>query len=141
MSRLPSKRAAKYVRKRVNAQMAYQVEIYRNGTPEFDSDTGVYTATKGQMIYEGKARIWYTDGGGVINTGDGDIVTSGTFVSIPFEAEPVPHVDDTVVIKVSSDPDMVGKALRIISVDGGSYIHPARKLQVTLWADNRTWTS
>lgn len=140
MSRLPSKRATQYVRKRVNAQMSYRVEIYRNGAPEFDSETGVYTATKGLMIYEGIARMYYLDGGGTINVGDGDIVTGGTYISIPFEADPVPHVDDTVIITKSQDPDLVGAAFRITSVDGGSYLHAARRLQVTVWAPNRTWT-
>lgn len=141
MSRLPSQAAARYIRKRVNEQMAYRVQIYRNGTPNFDEASGVYTAKKATLVYEGRGRIWYAGGGSAIAIGEGDIVVTPTYLSIPFTADPVPRVDDVVVVIDSPDSDLLGRTLRITSVDSGSYIHPARKMQVVVWSDNRTWTS
>lgn len=141
MSRLPSQVAARYIRKRVNEQMAYRVQIYRAGAAAFNGTTGVYTTNAKNLIYEGKGRIWYAGGGSAISIGDGDIVITPTYLSIPFETDPVPRVDDVVVVISSPDPDFIGRTLRITSVDSGSYIHPARKMQVVVWSDNRTWTS
>lgn len=141
MSRMPSTLATRYVRARVNAQMSYWIKIYRTGAPEFNSTTGVYTANAVTQIYEGKARIWYAGGGSAIAIGEGDIVLTPTYVSIPFESDPIPRVDDVIEVMDSADPDLVGRTFRIMSVDSGSYLLPARKMQVVMWSENRTWTS
>lgn len=137
--RSASSLARRYVRNRVEAQMTSRVTIYRNSNPSFDSSSGVYTAHKGTQVYTGKARIYGVDGAGVTQVGEGDFVNRQTYITIPGDAK-VPHVDDVVVITHSVDTDLVGRAWRVIAVDGGSILMHSRRLTVTGVMENRDWS-
>lgn len=133
--------ARKYVRNRVEAQMTSRVTIYRNTDPSFDAITGIYTAHKGESVYSGKARIYGVDGAGVTQIGEGTYVNRTTFITIPATTRNVPRADDVVVVTHSIDPDLVGRAMRVITVDGGSVLFPARRLQVSSLLENGHWSS
>lgn len=136
-----SRLSRQYVRNRVEAQMTSRITIYRNGAPEFDAETGVYTARKDKAIYTGKARIYGVDGAAVTQVGEGDFVNRSTYISIPATVSPVPRADDVVVVLESMDRDLIGRAMRVITVDGGSILMPSRRLQVTGLLENRDWKS
>lgn len=132
--------ARKYVRNRVEAQMTSRVTIYRNAEPTFDPETGIYTSHKGDPVYTGKARIYGVDGSGVTQVGEATFVNRVTYITIPATTERVPRADDVVVITSSIDSDLVGRAMRVISVDGGSVLFPARRLQVSGVFENGHWS-
>ena len=134
-----SQRSQQYVRSRVQQHMAATITLYRYGTTEFDEDTGMVEIPTRSSIYEGKARIWQTNEGQAVIAGEADIATLTTNVSIPWESV-MPHKDDVVVVKRNpGDVGLVGKAFRVLLVDGGGLIGGARRMQCSALADSAVW--
>ena len=132
--------AQKYVKLRAEAQMEDYVRIYRNAPSALNVGTGLIESGEGYIVYEGPARIRNIDGPSPIIIGEGDIAISTTLGSIPLDIDPVPIVDDTLlVIAHKTDPDQVGKTCRITSVMGGGYLVACRTLGLSTISDNRTW--
>lgn len=131
------------VRRRMEQQMLGTVRIQRGKLGTLDPTTGVVGGLNNlSVIYEGKARVWSVDGGGVISTGNGQIDTRTTYVSIPVSA-PVPHRDDIVTVLNDdlSDDDLDNRVFRIMEVDGGGYISETRRLTCSSFFPNRWWTT
>ena len=140
MPRTVSTRSRAYVRSYAEAQFNCQVRIFKNTTPALNTTTGLYEATEGVDVYSGVARIWNVEGAGIITVGEADLATQSTFCSIPWDATPVPDVDQTVVVTACpGDSDLVGRSFRIMSVDGGGLMRATRRMQITGITENRSW--
>ena len=140
MPRTVSNYARRYVRARAEAQMTCHVRIYRHEDPVFDDETGLMTSSHGTKIYEGDARLWYAQGGNVVELGDADINMMNTYVSIPWDSDPVPHRDDIVMVdSCALDPDLVDRAFRVMNTDGGGLMNATRKMTVSTFAESHTW--
>lgn len=135
-----SQRSQQYVRNRVQQHMAATVTLYRYGSTEFDDDTGMVEVPSRSSIYEGIARIWQTNEGQVVIAGDSDIATLTTNISIPWDSV-MPCKDDIVVVKSNpGDVGLVGRAFRVLYVDGGGLIGGARRMQCSALADSAVWS-
>ena len=134
--------ARTYVRNRATLHMVATVAIYRHEDGSFDPVTGMLSSQSGRVIYTGKGRIWYASSGSVTVMGDADIDIIDTYLSIPFATRAVPRRDDVaVVVKSETDPDMVGRAWRIMSADGGGLMNATRKMAMQTMTDSQTWGS
>lgn len=104
--------------------------------PYLDNYVSVNAPTS--VIYKGKARIWDVSGGN-ISSGDLSLDTSTTNISIPWDAA-APHVDDVVeVLECPVDPELVGKAFQVVSVDGGGQSRATRRLSCIALTGNALW--
>lgn len=140
MPRTISPRAKAYVRRAAEAQFQCSVRIFETTVPTLNASTGLYTSVEGADVYAGPARIWSVDGSGVVMVGEGDLALQSTYCSIPWDATPVPEVDNQVVITAcADDPELVGRSFRIMSVDGGGQTRATRRMQVTGLTENRSW--
>ena len=139
MPRTISPRAKAYVRRAAEAQFTCTVRIFTPTDPTLDTNTGLYTSVEGAETYNGPARIWSVDGGQLIEVGEGDYAFQSTYCSIPWDHQPIPQVDQQVEVVASDDPGLVGRAFRIMSVDGGGQARATRRMQITGMTENRTW--
>jgi hypothetical protein len=139
MPRTVSTWAKSYVRNVAEHQFTSSVRIHKVGTPVLDTVTGIYTSVEGADVYEGPARIWSVDGSGVLSLGEGDYAMQATYCSIPWDAEPVPDVDDQVEVIASDDTELIGQRFRVMSVDGGGLTRATRRLSLAGLTENRSW--
>ncbi len=134
-----SQRSREYVRDRIQEHMEAFVTIYRHGDAEFDEDTGLETFPSRDAYYVGKARVWQLNEGDVVLSGEADITTLTTNISIPWSA-PTPLKDDILVINRNPvDLTTVGRVFRVIYVDGGGYIGGTRRMRCTSLSDSAVW--
>ena len=132
--------ARSYVRSHSEAHFNCQVSINRHADWTLDGVSGELEITQGNSIYSGEARIWSSDTGSVLALGEADINTMATYVSIPWDASPVPDRDDIVTVSsCPGDPDLAGRAFRIMSVDGGGLMRATRRMQVTALSESASW--
>lgn len=131
--------ARRYVRDRAQAHMNCTIILSRHRDGLLDPDSGLYTADTGKVIYRGKARIWDSTTGAIINVGEADLATTATYCSIPFDSE-MPRVDDLIrVISAPVDGALESRGFRVMNVDGGGLIRATRRMQITALAENRSW--
>lgn len=135
-----TQRMREYVRKRAQDHMNSTISLYRYGSINFDDITGTVTVPDRDPIYSGKARVWQLNEGQVLVSGDADIATASTNISIPFDAA-LPKRDDIVVIRTCvQDPSIAGMAFRVMAVDGGGMIGAVRRMQCVALVDSGQWT-
>lgn len=140
MPRTISPRAKAYVRRAAEAQFQCSVRIFETTVPTLDTVTGLYSSVEGTDVYDGPARIWSVEGAGTVTVGEGDIALQSTYCSIPWDATPVPEVDNQVLVTdCADDPELVGRSFRIMSVDGGGQTRATRRMQITALTENRSW--
>lgn len=135
-----SRRGMEYVRDRVQTLMSCRVSIYGGAQKAFSADTGRVETQWVDPWYSGKARIWETNTGGIQMMGDAPVTIMQTNISIPFHAG-VPKKDQIVVVTHSpQDPDLVGRAFRVVGVDGNGQMGAARRMTVTAYTDSDVWS-
>ena len=118
--------------------MDSQIKISRPGRA-YDPVTRRDSNTAGDLIYEGKARIWEVPGGSTAIIGDDEIVMTSTYMSVPYSA-PMPEADDLIVIVDSVDPDLIGRTVNIDSIVRGGSLAASRQFSVTLSSSKKgTW--
>ena len=140
MARPLSPRVAAYARQAVISYHNIELEVTRQLVSSLDEVTGLITTTfDGEFTgYAGSGRFWLSNDGVVTNVGEGDYSTISTNISIPWDADPVPELDEYVVITSSyEDSTLEGKIYRIMGVDGGGFLRAARRLQVVAVSENR----
>jgi hypothetical protein len=136
MPRTVSARSKAYVRRAAEAQFDCTIKIIRNVDAPFNQTTGAYEPTS-TTIFEGKARIWELDDAGALVTGEATFPLRATYCSIPWNHQPVPHNDDTVVVlNTPDDPDLPGRTFRIMAVDGGGHMRATRRMHITGIVEN-----
>lgn len=140
MARPPaSSRTQRYVRARALANMTAQVRIVRAAKATMDTTSLHLTAVLASTIYEGVARVYSTQGSAPIYAGEGIIATSGTQVSLPYDAA-IPRVDDVVlVLAFGSDPELADDTFQVKDVGGGGLIRATRLLTCVAYQANRWW--
>lgn len=134
-----SSRSVSYVRDRIQTLMSCQVSIYNDAEKVLDRVTGVVETQFMDPWYTGKARIWETNTGATVMMGEAAVTIMQTNISIPFNAG-APKKDQIVVVSASpQDPDLVGRAFRVIAVDGNGQIGAARRMTCTAYTDSDVW--
>lgn len=134
-----SPRAVAYVRDRVQGLMACQVEIYDSAGMAFDETTGMSSVVVREPWYSGKARIWETNSGATQIVGESPVAMMQTNISIPFDAGPPKKDQIVVVTDAPQDPDLVGRAFRVLSNDGTGQIGAVRRMAVSAYDDSFIW--
>ena len=140
MARPLSPRVAAYARQAVLSYHNIEIEVVSQLVSSLDDATGMITTTfdGGFTGYAGSGRFWLSNDGVVSSAGDGDYSTISTNISIPWDADPVPALDEYVVITSAyEDSTLEGKIYRIMGVDGGGFLRAARRLQVVAVSENR----
>lgn len=140
MARPLSPRVAAYARQAVLSYHNIEIEVASQLVSALDEATGMITTTfDGSFTgYAGTGRFWLSNDGVVSSVGDGDYSTISTYISIPWDATPVPDLDEYIVVTSSyEDPTLEGKIYRIVGVDGGGFLRAARRLQVVAVSENR----
>ena len=140
MARPLSPRVAAYARAAAQAFYNIEVSVGRQSRTALDEDTGLISTVFDTEFsgYSGPAKFWMSNDSQVVSVGDGDYSTVSTFISLPWDASPVPQLDEYVVITSSyEDPSLQDKVYRIVGVDGGGVVRAARRLQVASVSDNR----
>lgn len=131
--RIPS-RGITYLRAAVRANMADQIKVVRPAVPVYSPSTGYAVGTTSQTGYIGQGHVHQTDPSGSIQLGDGVEALAVVSVTIPYDAAPIPHNEDHVVVLsvgLGNDPSLVGETLRIINVSGGGIGFVTRTLTCT----------
>jgi hypothetical protein len=116
------------------------VSIYGGAQKGLNTDTGVVETLFVAPWYSGKARIWESNTGATAMMGEAAVTLMQTNISIPFHVG-MPKKDQIVVVtSAPQDPDLVGRAFRVIAVDGGGQIGAARRMTVTAYTDSDVWS-
>lgn len=139
MARPLSPRVAAYARQAVISYHNIELEVTRQLVSSLDEVTGMITTTFDAEFtgYSGSGRFWLSNDGVVSVVAEGDYSAISTFISIPWDAEPVPALDEYVTITSAyEDPTLEGKVYRVVSVDGGGFLRAARRLQVAAVSEN-----
>jgi hypothetical protein len=140
MSRPLSPRVAAYARQAVLSYHNIEIEVVRQLISSLNDETGMITTTfdENYVGYVGTGRFWLSNDSSLSIVGDGDYSTIATNISIPWDATPVPDLDEYVVVTSSyEDPTLEGKIYRIVGVDGGGFLRAARRLSVVAVSENR----
>lgn len=126
--------ARSYVRARATAVMEYTCRITRGERPGgYDEDTLVYTPEGlGEVVYEGKCRIWEVAGAASITVSDTDIYQQSTQLSIPWDTEAeIDRYDEVLILTAPQDSQMVGKRYEIQTVAKAGELRATRRFEVT----------
>lgn len=134
-----SQRSREYARRRSTDHMDSTIKLFRYGQISFDDLTGMLTVPDRDPIYTGIARIWQLDEGQPVISGDADIATASTSISIPFYSVMPKRDDIVVVVLCPQDTNLVGTAFRVMNVDGGGLIGAVRRMQCVALADSGQW--
>jgi hypothetical protein len=136
-----SERTKNYARLTVLGWHNVEIQIVRQEQSlALNETTGLIEAAfdTGYTGYEGTARFWLSNDGVVAEVGEGDYSTVSTYISLAWDAEPVPELDDYVIITAAyDDPTLVDKVFRIKGIDGGGFMRAARRLTVVADTSNR----
>lgn len=136
-----SERTKNYARLTVLGWHNVEIQIVRQlHTLSLNETTGIIEATfdTGYTGYEGTARFWLANDGVVGEAGEGDYSLVSTYISLAWDAEPVPELDDYVIVTTAyDDPTLVDKVFRIKGIDGGGFMRAARRLTVAAVTSNR----
>jgi hypothetical protein len=104
--------------------------------PVFDPEVG-YVDSTGATVYTGSCRVRPLGGGQVVFAGEGQTVQRMYEVWLPWDTVGI-VVSQFVTIDESNDPDMAGRVLRIVDVQGGTdAVH--RKLICEAIVDVADW--
>jgi hypothetical protein len=113
----------------VEGNMTVEVEIRRPGKPTFDRDSGQWVSTPGDLVYNGRARMYGVQGGQTFNLGDEQQYYDNTQFSVPL-GHPV-WVNDDVEVITHDDVALQGKHYRVTSTNRGGLIPTELTLAAT----------
>lgn len=130
---------SRYVQRYAEYNMTAGVRIMRMTDVLFGSDTGVVEAQESELVYEGPARVYTISGPSTYNLGEEPQYFSGSYVTVPITADPVPMVDDVVEVLTHLDPAVVGRRFRVMDVESGGQYPGYRRLQVTGVQSSKQW--
>lgn len=125
-----------YLRTAINATMRGSVQVIRPNVPVYDSSTGYAVGSTKEFGYNGPANVHNAMGAGEQEFADGMVEVNTVQVTIPYDATPIPSLEDHVLVSVSSDPAMVGETLRIIGISSGGTFPVVRTLTCTFVQSN-----
>lgn len=128
------------MRKRTQDHMGAKVSVYRSGTTTFNSTTGMIDTPARTAYYQGKARIWTVNTGQAVIAGEADITLANTNISIPWGSAS-PQKDDLIIVESNPpDPTLVGKAFRVMAIDGGGLIGGSIRMTCATFTDSAVWS-
>lgn len=140
------------VREYTEGNMDGSVTILRGGPGLLDKTTGKVSGMAGAVqIYGdpvaagtigtigGKARVHTVTGEGSLSVGPGQIDVKQVTVSIPWVGPAIRRDDIVLVRSAGQDIQLVGSALRVVEVAGGTLFGDARRLSCTLWGKSAYW--
>lgn len=81
-------------------------------------------------IYQGPCRLWELSSGSHIVIGAEEFTTSVLRLTVPWDVDPVPEVDDVFQMTKSTDSSIVGRWLEIIHVTRGGGLRGSRTFTV-----------
>lgn len=86
---------------------------------EFDADTEHDVETDGAELYDGKCQVRPVGADTVLEVGDAPLSIESIIVRLPVETVGI-SINDVVTVTRSDDPLMIGRALRVRAVLGGT---------------------
>jgi hypothetical protein len=125
--------------------MYYTVSITRMVQGVFDEATGGIKPEIGFEVYTGPARIWTVSGPQVIAVGEDQMSFTQTNISIPWDADPVPHRDDIATVLTYEphtgfgDPALLDRSFRVLDVQLGGQMYATRRMSVLAIGDSAAW--
>jgi hypothetical protein len=123
--------ARAYVRSRTQWWMSAECIIERRKSPIFQTNTGYAIGPAKEAVYEGKCRIWEITTGGQVLIGEQSIEMQNTQISIPWDIDPIPIVDDLVTITdCATDVNMIGRMFEIIDTAKSGELRATRRFSV-----------
>lgn len=123
--------ATNYIRSVTKAGMRSVVQVVTPDVPVYDDVTGFATGTTKAVGYSGPATVHDAQGGSEQEFADGLVEVNTIQIAVPFDATPVPQVEDHLTVTATDDPTLVGETLRIISISNGGVIPVVRTLTCT----------
>lgn len=117
--------------------MVDQIQIWRDPSQTYDSDTLIAFFSGGNMVYDGKGRIRPTRGPREQAINEGVIALRDADFLIPIDAA-TPRRDDEVFVVDSEDPALVGTWFRITDVRAFSQ-QAARGFSALQGQPSRLW--
>lgn len=111
------------MRSTVTGALPDQCTIGPSGAPVFDKETGTYSQTAGELVYEGPCRVRVAGQGRgdvVVQAGEEPITLRTYDVTLPWDATGI-EVDHVLAVTESSDSALVGRPLRVRDVRFGSW--------------------
>ncbi len=95
--------------------------ISLTGERTFNPVTGTYSVQPGAQVYSGPVRVRAQGNAEVVVNAGEEPVTQATYdVTLPWDAIGI-EVDHVLILSMSSDPDLIGRPLRIRDVRVGSF--------------------
>jgi hypothetical protein len=140
-----SRYAQRYIRDKATELMPGTCRFY---APPNTDDPGNYNPTTGDwssgaitVKWTGPCRIWEVAAGQQVVVGEQEIVTTQTYLSLPFDVTPLPEHDDIIeVLTYPDDPDLVGRTVSIEDFVRGGGLRASRRFLVTVQSSNKsTW--
>jgi hypothetical protein len=137
--------ARAYARAHATAHMYYTVRIERMSLGVFDQVGGGIVPAVKALIYTGPARIWTVTGPQVIAVGEDEMSMTQTNLSIPWDADPVPHRDDIATVVDYNphggfgDQALIGKTFRVLDVQYGGQMYATRRMSVQAIEESAAW--
>lgn len=96
-----SPRARNYIRNRASDLLGDWCIIRRVQEAVLDPDTNEYSTPEGELIYEGPCRLWESSAAMSVSLGDEETGISQTYLSLPWDIDPVPEMNDVAVLTSS----------------------------------------
>lgn len=126
-----SSRARSYVRARATRHMWSTCVIERVAEAQWDLPTNLVTAGSRTVIYTGVCRVWEISSASVTQIADTELVQQSTRLSIPWDASPVPMVNDEVqIVESIVDTNLIGKRYLIMDEAKAGDLRATRRFVV-----------
>lgn len=122
--------AARYIRERAGDLLSDRCRITRGVEHVLDPDTNEYTQPEGELIYEGLCRLWETNAGMSVQLGGEEVHVANTYLSLPWDIDPIPEMEDLVEMIESKDPDVIGRTYTLGAPARGGNLRATRKFVV-----------
>lgn len=105
-----------------------------------DEETNEYSQPEGDLIYVGPCRVWEADAGMSVTLGGEDIHVANTYISLPWDIDPIPEMEDIALMVDSDDVDVVGRTYTLGAPARGGNLRATRKFLVkTESSSKETW--
>ena len=132
--------AAKYLRRRGEDLLTDTCRITRARVTTLDPVTNEFSHDAGPVIYEGACRLWQNSSGMSVQVGDENMAVSTVYLSLPWDIDPIPEMEDLVEILTAQDPAVVGTTLFLGSPTRGGNLRGTRRYLVKTESSTKdTW--
>lgn len=125
--------ARKYARKRsvryMNTDTCVITRPTPNGEVSYDPSSRLVSNITDRTIYTGQCRLWAIPGGPPTDFQGQYVNVSQLNLTLPWTS-PETKVRDRVLITASVDPDLIGRALIVLSLNRGGALSPSRTMTV-----------